>query len=190
VSLRGGIFEVARGFYRSRFPATLPADDSDAFALIASVFQFDRFHRGSAAHRDGVMQWLRWARRSTEPGLDWRDRLFLEQTVTGWLGSTAQGLDLCACELAYPANSQLLLSTLLAIDAGRRAEGRHHEDLIGRMAPELLRIPFNPPPPLAARTGALLRSELHDLRTYPGRRSYVRHRALWLGRAARSLVGR
>ena len=188
-SMRGGVFEVARGFYRSRFPAELPADDGEAHALIASVFQFDRFHRRSRAHRDGIARWLEWARRTPEPGLDWRDRLYLEQTIAGWLSSTAQGLDLFACELAYPANSHLLIGALLRIDVGRRAAARHHIDLIGRMTPELLQFPFNPPGPIAARARRLVRSELHDVRAYPGRIAYVRHRMRWLRGAVSALVG-
>lgn len=189
ISLRGGIFEVARGFYRSRFPRALPHTDEEAFRLIASVFQFDRFHRGSRAHVDGVAEWLVWARSTPEPGVDWRDRLYLEQTVAGWLSSTAQGLDLCAPELAYPANSQRLLSTLLRIDPERRAAAQHHVDLIARMAPQLLRFPINPSPPVVRRAGALVRRELDDLYRYPGRLAYVRHRIRWARDAVRSLAG-
>ena len=186
LSLRGGIFEVGRGFYAARMPEHLPDDAVEAGDLIARRFQFDRFHRGSKAHRDGIRRWLAWMREEPQPGLDWRDRMYLEQTIAGWLSATAQALDLVACELAYPANSQLLLSAVLAIDPERRRRGEHHVELIGRLAPALLDYPINPPEPFGARSAALLRRELHDLLTYPGRLHYVRSRAAWLSDQVRA----
>ncbi len=185
LSLRGGIFEVARAFYDHRLPDRLPDDTEAAQALISTMFQFDRFHRGSAAHRDGIRRWVEWVARTPEPGLDWRDRLYLEQTVGGWLASTAQGLDLFACELAYPANSHILLSGLLQIDRRRRRRGDHHRDLIARMAPVLLSEPFNPAPRLPAQARGLVGREWHDFWTYPGRVEHVRHRVAWLRRQVR-----
>ena len=186
LSLRGGIFEVGRSFYARRLPERLPRAPDAAEELIAQRFQFDRFHRGSSAHTDGIRRWLAWARETPEPSLDWRDRLYLEQTIGGWLAATAQALDLVGCELAYPANSQVLLSALLALDAGRRRSGDHHIELIGRLAPGLLDYPVNPPDPFLERSSALVRSEWHDLRSYPGRLPYVRPRARGLADQARS----
>ena len=186
LSLRGGIFEIGRGFYADRLPERLPDEPADAEALIARRFQFDRFHRGSSAHRDGIRRWLAWIRETPQAGVDWRDRLYLEQTVAGWLSSTAQALDLVGCELAYPASSQVLLSALLAVDPRSRRRGDHHVELIGRLSPALLDYPINPPDPFLSRSAALLRREWHDLRTYPGRLHYVRHRAAWLAGQARA----
>jgi hypothetical protein len=190
LSLRGGIFEVGRGFYSERLPARLPGADADAEELIARRFQFDRFHRGSSAHRDGIRRWLAWMREAPQAGLEWRDRMYLEQTIAGWLSTTAQALDLVGCELAYPANSQLLLSAVLAIEPGRRRRGDHHVELIERLAPALLEYPINPPEPLLDRSAALARREWHDLRTYPGRLRYLRHRAEWLAGQARTRLPR
>jgi hypothetical protein len=189
LSLRGGVFEAGRCFYHGRLPRRLPDDVDDAHSMLRTLFQFDRFHAGSAAHDDGLARWLAWAAGTPEPGLDWRDRLYLEQTTAGWLGSTAQALDLFACELAYPANSRALLSALLALDEGARCGGDHHRDLIARMAPDLLSLPINPPGPVTARAASLVRREWHDLRAYPGRMTYVRHRLRWIRDRARRARG-
>jgi hypothetical protein len=178
--LRGGVFEVARGFYYRRFPPRLPDDPDAALRILADTFQLGRFHRGSTAHWVGLESYLSWTRQMPEPALDWRDRLYLEQTMGGWLGSTVQALDLFAPELGYPANSLELLSVLLSIDPVARREGRHHRDLIARLAPPLAREEFNPPDRLDRRARGLVRRELDDFLRYPGRVDYVRHRARWI----------
>jgi hypothetical protein len=190
ILLRGGVFEIARGFYHERFPAELPPGAAGR-RLLAQTFQFERFHRRSAAHRLGLERYLEWSNQNPCPGLDWRDRLFMEQTVAGWLASAAQGLDLFSPELAYPANSHQLLSTLLSIDPALRRESKHHVDLIERMAPMLVGIPFNPPERLPRQITDVVRRELHDLAAYPGKGRYVAHRLRWArGRLARNRLAR
>jgi hypothetical protein len=179
VLLRGGVFEIARGFYHERFPAELPPGAAGR-RLLAQTFQFERFHRRSAAHRLGLERYLDWSNRNACPGLDWRDRLFMEQTVAGWLASAAQGLDLFSPELAFPANSRELLSMLLSIDPALRRQSKHHIDLIERMAPRLAGIPFNPPQRLPRQIADVVRRELHDLAAYPGKGRYVAHRFRWV----------
>jgi hypothetical protein len=179
VLLRGGVFEVARGFYHARFPAELPPEE-EAVRLLTDVFQLDRFHNGSTAHRLGICEFLAWLRANPEAGLDWRDRMYMEQTVAGWLASAAQALDLFSPELAYPGNSHELLSVLLSIDPEARRASRHHVDLIERLAPPLAVVPFNPRDSRPAQVASLVRREAYDLTAFPRRRLYFRHRARWI----------
>jgi hypothetical protein len=190
ILLRGGVFEVARGFYYQRFPRTLPAEDY-AYRLVADIFQFDRFHQQSQAHHDGLRAYLAWLRQTGElTNVDWRDRLYMEQTIAGWLASTAQALDLFTPELAYPANSRHFLGLVLSLPASLRKSGQHHVDMIRRLAPPLADLPFNPPAAAGTRLRQLAAGEVRDFARYPGKARYVRHRARWAARQVRRLRAR
>jgi len=141
VILRGGVFEIGRGYFYRKFPEP---ETGDLFELLAERFGFDEFHPNSFAHVAGVAEWVKWLTQAPHPGLDWRDRLYLEQRIAGWVSSIEQALDLTAYDRAYVANSHLYMATVLTLPEAVRASGQHHVDLIARMAPSLLGFPFNP----------------------------------------------
>ena len=66
------------------------------------------------------------------------------------MGSIEQSLDLIDSDRFYAANSHSFYALVLQIpEEIRLLEGpRHQHELIRRMAPELLRFPFNPPDPV------------------------------------------
>ena len=187
VVLRGGVFEVGRCFYYRKFPQ---AATGDLAGSIAARFRFPEFHADSAAHLAGIAEWAKWVERTPCPGLDWRDRLYLEQRLGGWASSIEQALDMTAYERAYIANSHLYMSTVLTLPEETRLAGRHHVDLVRRMAPELLRFPFNPPDDALVRLSFRVRNEWQELVARPRKAGYVDYVARRGVRSARRITKR
>ena len=169
VILRGGVFELGRCYFHRKFPEPEPGNLVES---IAARFHFDEFHPTSRAHRDGIADWVAWTWTTPEAGLDWRDRLYLEQRIAGWVSSIEQALDLTPYERPYIANCHTYFSMVLTLPEAVRRDSRHHVDLIGRMAPELLRFPFNPTDG-RSRVARRLRDEWHEFAARPRKRRYA-----------------
>jgi hypothetical protein len=186
VILRGAVFGLTRCVDHRAFPSPLV---SDLFRTISQRFHFREFHPDSYPHLAGITEWVDWAAETPFPGLDWRDRFFLEQRTAGLASAVEQGLDLTAYERIYIANCHLYLATALTLSQDVRRNSRHHIDLIGRMAPELLRFPFNPPDSAFGRFLYGLRDEWRELEARPRKRRYAAYVAQrGVGRARRALV--
>jgi hypothetical protein len=180
--LRGAVFWAHT--MNRMFPAPVVGDLVQA---ISTRFGFDKFHRDSCSHFEGIAEWVDWVARTPHAGLDWRDRLFLEQSNAGWVSSVEQALDLTAYERFYVANSHVYVSTTLALSEETRRSKRHHVDLIRRMAPELLRFPFNPPDGSRLRFSLRLRDEWHEAKAHCRKTQYAAHllrRGIWAGKRA------
>jgi hypothetical protein len=159
----------------------------DLFQAITTRFGFDKFHRDSCSHFEGIAEWVDWIARTPHAGLDWRDRLFLEQSNAGWVSSVEQALDLTAYERFYVANSHVYVSTTLTLSEETRRSRRHHVDLIRRMAPEALQFPFNPPDGSMVRLSLRLRDEWHEANAHSRKTQYAAHllrRGIWAGKRA------
>jgi hypothetical protein len=160
---------------------------SDLFQAISRRFRFDEYHRGSSSHFEGIAEWVEWVARTPHAGLDWRDRLFLEQSNAGWVSSVEQALDLTAYERFYVANSHVYVSTTLALSEETRRSKCHHVDLIRRMAPEVLQFPFNPPDASMLRFSLRLRDEWHQAKAHSAKKRYAVHlvrRGIWAAKRA------
>ena len=83
-------------------------------------------------------------RQTQHQDMDWRDRFYLEQRLAGWLSSEEQSLDLIDADKFYIANSHYYFAHMLRVPEEKRCVSQHHIDLIARMAPELIKFPFNP----------------------------------------------
>jgi len=184
--LRGGVFEVGRCYFHRKFPE--PVAD-DLFELIATRFSFSEFHANSFAHLAGIAEWVEWMARTAPTALDWRDRLYLEQRIAGWLSSTEHALDLTSYERAYVANSHVYIATVLTLPESIRRSSQHHVDLIRRMAPELLRFPFNPRDDRTSPS-RWLRDEWHEFASRPQKRRYAEDVARRGARRARQALAR
>ena len=184
--LRGGVFEIGRCYFHRKFPDPVV---SDLFELIAARFNFTEFHANSFAHVAGIAAWVEWIARTAPTALDWRDRLYLEQRIAGWLSSTEHALDLTPYERAYIANSHLYMATVLTLPESIRRSGQHHVDLIRGMAPQLLRFPFNPSDdrPSLSRW---LRHEWHEFASRPQKRRYAEDAARRGARRTRRALAR
>lgn len=183
--LRGGVFELGRCYFHRKFPEP---DAGDLVELIATRFHFGEFHPTSSAHLAGITEWVEWTARTSQAGLDWRDRLYLEQRIAGWVSSIEQALDLTSYTRAYIANCHAYMTTVLTLPESARRSSQHHIDLIGRMAPQLLRFPFNPADRRSALAGRL-RDEWYELAARPRKRRYAAYVAQrGAGRARKALA--
>lgn len=184
VILRGAVFGLTRCVDHRAFANPVV---SDLLETISQRFHFREFHPDSYPHLAGAADWVDWSAHTPYPGLDWRDRFFLEQRTAGLASSVEQALDLTAYERPYIANSHRYLSTALMLPEETRRSSRHHIDLIGRMAPELLTYPFNPPDDAMVRVLYKLRDEWREFQARPRKRryaAYVAQRSTSRGRDA------
>jgi len=106
---------------------------------------------------EALDEWVAWSRSWPQEEVDWRDRLWIEQCLAGWLSSIEQSLDLIDAERFYPLNSQRFFALVLQVPEEKCQPKlpTYLCDLIGRMAPELLRFPFNPPDPVSVHSRLL-----------------------------------
>lgn len=144
--LTGGVFEIGRCHYR-----TFLGGGEPSLELVATRFNLDPAQPGHAAYLAALAHWFEWVEATPNAGLDWRDRFYLEQRIGAWLSSSQFAQDLVEPERGHIVNSREVISTLLSIPNEIRCSGKHHVDLIERMAPELLAYPFNPPDPAWVR---------------------------------------
>lgn len=138
--LRGHCFGLGRCNYWYKFPGS---------GIIPSVPEVDiilgGFKEGSnPALVTALAEWIDWTRQTQHQDMDWRDRFLIEQRITGWLSLQEQSLDLIDADKFYIANSHYFFALLLQIPEEKRCVSQHHIDLIARMAPELIKFPFNP----------------------------------------------
>jgi hypothetical protein len=186
VILRGAVFGLTRCVDHRAFPSPVV---KDLFQAITQRFHFREFHPNSYPHLAGIAEWVEWAADTPCPDLDWRDRFFLEQRTAGLASAVEQALDLTAYERIYIANCHLYLATAMTLSEDTRRNSRHHIDLIGRMAPELLRFPFNPPDDAIVRFLYKLRDEWREVNARPRKRRYAAYVAQrGVGRAGKALA--
>jgi len=181
LDLGGGVFEAGRCYYHGGLPEDLPDTPADTAAAVQAILPTGR----PAA----LESWARWLHETQRADLDWRDRLYLEQRVAGWLSAVSLGLDLAGVERVHVASCGAYLAETLALPVDVRRLGYHHDHLIGRLAPELARFPFNPPASLRERIARRTRHELAELRAAGGVGRYAsgRVRRIRTRRAARRL---
>lgn len=139
IALGGQGFGVGKVLARN-FPATVGEPETTA-RLIAAVARQKPRRSGAVA---GLQSWLDWVLQTPHPGLDWRDRFYIEQRLAGWQSSKEQLYDLTGPERFFIINSAWSYALLLSIEAERRVGCLHHVDLIRRTAPQLLEYPLNP----------------------------------------------
>lgn len=142
VILRGGAFEIGRCFYWKKLRAV--GNDDGLPSAKEIIGEFKMQSRDAALTRS-LAEWVEWVKQTPHEDFDWRDRFYLEQRLTGWLSSVEQSLDLIDADRFISANSQFYFAQVLQIAPDKRARSQHHIDLIKRMAPELLALPFNQP---------------------------------------------
>ncbi len=181
LDLGGGVFETGRCYYHGGIPVELPATPAETAAAIQAVLPTGRY--------EALEGWARWIHETQTPDLDWRDRLYIEQRVAGWLSAVSLGLDLAGVQRVHVASCGAYLAETLALPADVRRLGFHHDHLIERLAPALGRFPFNPPGSLRERIAGRTRHELAEYRAAGGLGRYAtgRVRRIWTRRAVRRL---
>lgn len=142
IILRGFGFELGRCNYWGRFPGPGPRTDLPNVDVILKGMG-----ERSRTARQPLQEWIAWTRAHPEPELDWRDRFYLEQRLAGWASSVEQARDLVEGHSFHAANSNAYQAHVLSVPEQKRCRSLHQEDLIKRMAPQLLSWEFNPPDP-------------------------------------------
>ncbi|HWR26761.1 MAG TPA: hypothetical protein VN316_02680 [candidate division Zixibacteria bacterium] len=145
--LGGGCFEIGRCYYWSKFSGSGIIPNVPGVDIILNVLK----EGSNPVLIQALNEWIDWTRRTPHQELDWRDRFYLEQRLSGWLSSMEQSLDLIDADRLYIANSHYYFAHVFRIPEEKRRVSQHHIDLIARMAPELMEFPFNPVGPILQR---------------------------------------
>jgi hypothetical protein len=149
IILRGGCFEFGRNYYDSE----LPQGFSESATALHHALGRNWWAKSQPLVQQGLAKWLAWAGANPESRLDFRDRLYLEQRLGGWLSSIEQALDITGTERIHTANSTLVYSLLNIVPRDERASGKLQKEVIRRLCPALAEFPYNAPD-----------SRLHQLR--------------------------
>ncbi len=164
----GDFYEVGRGYYDHVLPTGPPASARAMAAILLRELP--------SPNPAAIEAWAEWVQATPVPGLDWRDRFYLEQRLGGWLAAIDQGLDLVGVNKVHLAGCAAFIAETLSLPFAMRRRGVPHDELIRRMAPALAAFPVNPPGPPLERLRRRARRELTEFRTRPGP-GYVVRRA-------------
>jgi len=158
IILRGHCFAIGRD-NRGTFPVEQYGQDLlEAERIIEKYMQRGFKYTGRdpagffpAQLYQALSSWVAWSISRPEKEIDWRDRLTMEQRHAGWLSSIEQSLDLIDADRFHPGNSHYFYALVLQIPEQIRLskQSSQQHELIRRMAPELLELPFNPPDPIS-----------------------------------------
>ncbi len=150
ISFGGHGFAIASGFGKLHTLPDHPRSAELGARAIAGLFG----EPAKSTAVEGLCEWLLWTDAHPVEHFNWRDRFFSEQRQAGWLSSKEQVYDLQALRRFPILNSARTYALLLGVPTEQRHGSQIQFDLIARLAPDLLRYPFNPPDPYSA----LLRS--------------------------------
>lgn len=165
VLLRSGCFEVSSESHIYEFQDMVAHSAPPAAHHILAPLGA----RATPSMVTEVERWRSWVLRSSDAGLDWRIRLYIEARLSGWLSSIEQGLDLLNGISLHPANCTALHAVGLSLPEPYRVARRHQLRLIESWSPQLAAFPYNPPDPLWRRVRRRGRLAVRQIR----RRSQV-----------------
>ncbi|MDD3886288.1 MAG: hypothetical protein PHI35_05415 [Victivallaceae bacterium] len=138
VVLGGAIWELLHFFYRSKFGENIDCN-------LAAPEIFSKFGRVEAFQIPMLERYLEYARDTPWAGVPFYHRFYLEQRVSIWLSAIEQAWDLNPAERIQPCNSQRCIALMLRL--AREYPHAHdvQKEIMRRLAPQLLTIPFNFP---------------------------------------------
>lgn len=170
IFIRGRGFELGECFEWWRLPET---------PSIEAILTGFRAEQAPDYVKQSITEYLAWTAQHPLPGVDWRDRWYLDIRQGGWASNTEQSLSLAAGTSYAPANSARFYRHMLQLPLEKRRPRQHLVDLIDRLCPALNAFPFNPPDgPLRASARQL--RMLSDVlrRSGPGAAAYQVSKAL------------
>lgn len=139
VLLKGGIFEVGRRFFEHMF-ASLPSDfSSNGRALWDCIMP----RSIDVDQIESLEEWRLW-RDEHDYGLDLTDSFYIDQDAGAWSAAIEQQLDALPGTSINPVNCAPALRALLTGDVDVRRKALVQFEMIRRVDPGLLDIPFNP----------------------------------------------
>lgn len=95
----------------------------------------------SLVHEKSMRAWLEHVEKNPIIGLDWRERLYIEQRVGGWESYAAQGFDLLDSVRISPINCQELIELLLSLDVSSRDKSTQ-VSIIDKCCPKISKIQY------------------------------------------------
>jgi hypothetical protein len=137
VALRGGGFEVGRCYYHWIWP-TDRSQMPDAETLVCNMRD-----KPSGSLRSAVHEWREWVAADKENRqFDWRDRVCMEQTYSGWFSYVELALSLAPLLSLNPVNCTRTYSLIMKVPQHLRSKTEHQKDVVRRLAPRLAEYPF------------------------------------------------
>jgi hypothetical protein len=142
ILLSGNCLEVGRRFYAHVFQQLGMYGDFENNPDTTINKHFLLHSNPELLH--AMLEWLSWVRHNPTPGIDWCDRLYIEQRLAGWYAGVEHAFDLLPVEHVPPANCLAIYRIMLLIEPTMRRSGVHQRTIIKRLMPDLLKLPFNP----------------------------------------------
>lgn len=142
--LRGSVLSIGKSNYYKTLPKLKTFKRNDLIESILNTFKVSKEYPKSKSHINGVEGWVEWFLENNDDSIDWRDRFFIEQRIGSWMSSIDQALDLTGSTMIHIGNNSNFINAFLGAPLTKRSLSKCHEDLIKRLAPDLLNYPFNP----------------------------------------------
>jgi hypothetical protein len=141
--IRGYGGEFGRQFYHGVLPDNdwlESPDRSQLYMRLARPWVRGRQPEIQRAFED----WLGWAA-ATPVAFDPRDRLYLEQRIGVWCSGNEQALSATRRRRINPVNADYLYARMNLIPGPMKRSGEWQKDIIRRLAPHLLEVPYYKP---------------------------------------------
>jgi len=135
VNLPGGVIPIIKSLFYSK-------EKNITGKELARIYKVDRFPCSVLFYSE----WLNeFNKECKDSNINLYDLLYWEERTCNWAGQIIQDKDI-AQEDFIPFNSQHLIATMLNYSRSKRMKPRYelHYEIIKKLWPELLRIPFNP----------------------------------------------
>ncbi len=136
VVIKSGLFEAGQSYARR-----IAGGNETSFADGMKTY-----YRSSFVDESQTLafdEWMEYQRRNPMPGIDIRDRFYLEQRLNGWASAIEQSLTINPFSSIQIANSAVVLGCLLYASEEDRKDLRLSYDLIRKLDEKLLEYPVN-----------------------------------------------
>ncbi len=136
INIKSGLFEAGQVYARS-----IAGSEEESF--ISGMKKYYSFSFKNKAQVVAFDDWIEYQRRNSMPGIDIRDRFYLEQRLNGWAAALEQSLDINRFVSIHIANSAAVMGCLLYAPTEVRKDLKLSYDLIRVLDKELLYYPVN-----------------------------------------------
>ena len=137
IVLWGTVWEVYNKSYCWRFKDTSDIEER----LLEINRNCDNIVKRSNIHKLSLREWLIYCEKHPSPDLNWRERIYIEQRIGGWLSASSLGIDMLDSVRIAPVNCQKILELLLSLDVPPD-DKEIQKEIINYCCPKLKKIPF------------------------------------------------
>ena len=136
INIKSGLFEAGQKYSRS-----ITGGNDDSFEEGLKKYYKSSFEDSTQV--DAFNEWMAYQKKNPMPGIDIRDRFYLEQRLNGWAAALEQSLTINSFATIQIANSAVVLGCLLYTTADERNDLKMSYDLIRALDSRLLDYPVN-----------------------------------------------